>query len=261
VGVVRPEAPASSSTEPGAPARGSRKRRTTRADVRLRDDADAPASNQGDDSAPAPIRPSELPLVSQIERIRKFYDPIFRNNYNNAAMRSRDLEQLEQIAAGYASRGRFISDLTLDPPTSTSDLAQPPFLEEDYLTLSTIHSAKGCEWDVVYIIHAADGAIPSDMAVTNQDGIDEERRLFYVAMTRAKDRLYVYFPLRYYRTSSRLGDKHHYAQLTRFITPEVRKLLVEELPDVPREEWMDADATAPGAAANVEKQLNDLWSD
>src|SRR5205085_10192979 len=107
---------------------------------------------------------------------RRFYDPIFRDRYDNAAMRSRDLEQLEQIAAGYKSRSRFISDLTLDPPASTSDLAGAPFLEEDYLTLSTIHWAKGCEWDAVYIIHAADGAIPSDMALHDENGIDEERR-------------------------------------------------------------------------------------
>jgi DNA helicase-2/ATP-dependent DNA helicase PcrA len=175
-------------------------------------------------------------------------------------MRSRDLEQLEQIAAGYKSRGRFITDLTLDPPTSTSDLAGAPYLEEDYLTLSTIHSAKGCEWDVVYIIHAADGAIPSDMALSDQDGIDEERRLFYVAMTRAKDRLYVYFPLRYYRSGSRMTDRHHYAQLTRFITREVRDLFAEELPDVPREEWLAADAPEnQSAGINVDRQLNDLW--
>ncbi len=247
--------------EPEAPARPSRKKRTTRKDARPRLDAAAAVGDPGDGASPALPGPAEIPLVSQIERIRHFYDPIFRNRYDNAAMRSRDLEQLEQIAAGYPTRGRFISDLTLDPPTSTSDLAQPPFLEEDYLTLSTIHSAKGCEWDVVYIIHAADGAIPSDMAVSDQDGVDEERRLFYVAMTRAKDRLYIYFPLRYYRTRSMMGDLHHYAQLTRFITPPVRKLLAEELPDVPREEWMGADDNGPAAAANVERRLNDLWSD
>jgi DNA helicase-2/ATP-dependent DNA helicase PcrA len=135
-------------------------------------------------------------------------------------------------------------------------------LEEDYVTLSTIHSAKGCEWDVVYIIHAADGAMPSDMAVGDQDGVDEERRLFYVAMTRAKDRLYIYFPLRYYRSGSRMGDRHHYAQLTRFITPQVRALLAEELPDVPQEEDA-ATGTRRGASASetIDRQLNDLWGD
>jgi DNA helicase-2/ATP-dependent DNA helicase PcrA len=101
------------------------------------------------------------------------------------------------------------------------------------------------------------------MALTDQDGMEEERPLFYVAMTRAKDRLYVYFPLRYYRTGSRLGDRHHYAQLTRFITPAVRALFAEELPDVPREEWMGTDVSEAdrNAALRVEKQLNDFWAD
>jgi DNA helicase-2/ATP-dependent DNA helicase PcrA len=92
------------------------------------------------------------------------------------------------------------------------------------LTLSTIHSAKGCEWDVVQILHAADGMIPSDMAVGNEEGIEEERRLLYVAMTRAKDRLYVNFPLRYYHRRFGLSDAHGYAQLTRFISDTNREL-------------------------------------
>lgn len=178
-----------------------------------------PPREQPPDVEPADAepRPGEPPPAVQVERIRRFYEPLFQKLYENATIRLRDIEQLEQIAAGYRSRARFITDLTLDPPTSTSDLAGPPSLEEDYLILSTIHSAKGCEWDVVHIIHAADGNIPSDMAIQDQDGIDEERRLFYVAMTRAKDMLYVYFPLRYYRARMGPGDTHHYAQLTRFL--------------------------------------------
>src|SRR5690606_13014229 len=116
---------------------------------------------------------SAPPLSAQVERIRQFYEPIFERTYENPKIRLRDLEQLEQIAAGYRSRGRFITDLTLDPPTSTSDLAGAPYLEEDYLILSTIHSAKGCEWDVVHIIHAADGMIPSDMSTGDTEGVDE----------------------------------------------------------------------------------------
>lgn len=176
------------------------------------------------EGSPASAAGKDLPLSAQIERLYQFYEPIFRRIYENAPVRLRDLEQLQQIAAGYESRQRFITDLTLDPPTSTSDLAGPPYLEEDYLILSTIHSAKGCEWDVVHIIHAADGMIPSDMATEDDQGIDEERRLFYVAMTRAKDHLYVYFPLRYYHAKWRMGDSHSYAQLTRFLTPQVRAL-------------------------------------
>ncbi len=169
----------------------------------------------------------EPPVATQVERIRKFYDPLFERVYENATVRARDLDQLATIAARYRSRSRFITDLTLDPPQATSDLAQPPFLEEDFLILSTIHSAKGCEWDVVHILHAADGMIPSDMAVEDEAGIEEERRLFYVAMTRAKDMLYVYFPLRYYHRRFGLSDAHGYAQLTRFLVPSARALFAD----------------------------------
>ena len=196
------------------------------------------------------------PLPSQIERLRRFYEPIFEARYDNARIRVRDLEQLEQIAAHYRSRGRFITDLTLDPPTSTSDFAGAPHLDEDYLILSTIHSAKGCEWDVVHIIHAADGMIPSDMALGESGGLDEERRLFYVAMTRAKDRLYIYFPLRYYHRGRSLSDRHSYAQLTRFISDDVRRLMEQR-----QEEPTDAEALSgqPSVRHRVDERLNDLW--
>jgi DNA helicase II / ATP-dependent DNA helicase PcrA len=202
------------------------------------------------------------PLSAQVERIRQFYEPIFERTYENPKIRLRDLEQLEQIAATYRSRSRFITDLTLDPPTSTSDLAGAPYLEEDYLILSTIHSAKGCEWDVVHIIHAADGMIPSDMATGDTEGVDEERRLFYVAMTRAKDHLYVYWPIRYYHTKSRMADAHSYAQLTRFISPAVKALFEQRLPPGvdPRGQ---ADSGAFPRRINtpdeVRSQLNDLF--
>src|SRR5256885_10659098 len=132
-------------------------------------------------------------------------------------MRARDIEQLEQISANFRSRSAMLTDLTLDPPASTQDLAGPPLREEDYLILSTIHSAKGCEWDVVYVIHAADGNIPSDMSTGSDEQIEEERRLFYVALTRARDFLEVCFPLRYYHKKWGIGDRHTYAQLTRFL--------------------------------------------
>ena len=176
----------------------------------------ASGADESVDDAPQP--PS---LAEQIDLVHGFYEPLLERRYDNAAVRSRDLEQLVQIATRYRSRSRFITDLTLDPPNATSDLAQPPHLEEDYLILSTIHSAKGCEWDAVHIIHAADGMIPSDMAVSDEAGVDEERRLLYVAMTRAKDWLYVYFPLRYYHTKHRRGDAHSYAQLSRYLTKDV----------------------------------------
>ncbi|MCP4589131.1 MAG: ATP-dependent helicase [bacterium] len=177
-----------------------------------------PPAPEGEPSSSSGAPPS---LPAQVERLRRFYEPVFTEVYENPTIRLRDLEQLEQVAAGYRSRARFVTDLTLDPPEATSDLAQPPHLEEDFLVLSTIHSAKGCEWDVVHVIHAADGMIPSDMAVRDEAGVEEERRLLYVAMTRARDWLYVYFPLRYYHKRFALGDAHGYAQLSRYLTGSV----------------------------------------
>ncbi|MFO7649771.1 MAG: ATP-dependent helicase, partial [bacterium] len=166
-----------------------------------------------------------LSVAAQVERVRMFYDPLVDALYDNPVPRRRDLEQLELIAGRYESRSSFLADLTLDPPSSTSDLAGPPYKDEDWLVLSTMHSAKGCEWKVVYVIHAADGMIPSDMATEDDESVEEERRLFYVAVTRAKDRLYVAYPLRYYYRKHPMGDAHGYAQVTRFLAPEVRTLM------------------------------------
>ena len=107
---------------------------------------------------------TQADLAGQVHEVRKFYAPLLEATYDNPHPRLRDLEQLEQIAARYGDRRRMLSEMALDPPTSTQDLAGPPILDDDYLVLSTIHSAKGLEWDAVYVIHAADGNIPSDMA-------------------------------------------------------------------------------------------------
>jgi len=171
----------------------------------------------------------EPPVAAQIERLRHYYEPLLERLYDNPMPRQRDMEQLEGIAQRYQQRADFISDLALDPPRSTADLAGPPGKDEDFLILSTMHSAKGCEWKAVYVIHAADGMIPSDMATTDDEGIDEERRLFYVAVTRAMDRLYIMFPLRYYHRKHRLGDAHLYAQLTRFLPTAVTPYLEERV--------------------------------
>jgi DNA helicase II / ATP-dependent DNA helicase PcrA len=162
-------------------------------------------------------------LASQIKRIRLFYTPLLERLYDNARARLMDLEQLEWLAARFADRARFLSEIVLDPPTYTEDLAGPPLLDEDFLILSTMHSAKGLEWDAVYVIHAADGNIPSDMATGKLEEIEEERRLFYVALTRAKDWLYVCYPLRYYTYPRSFSDVHGYAQLTRFLPESVRR--------------------------------------
>jgi DNA helicase-2/ATP-dependent DNA helicase PcrA len=200
----------------------------------------------------------DLPPGTQVERIRRFYEPILEQRYDNAKARLRDLEQLELIAAGYKSQGQFITDLTLDPPNSTQDFAGAPLLEEDYLILSTIHSAKGCEWDSVHVIHAADGNIPSDMALTDDQGLEEERRLFYVALTRAKNQLSVYFPLRYYAGRRGKSDRHTFAQLTRFIPIKARHLF--EHRGVPSLRPTDARVQAKGTSEAVDAALRELWS-
>lgn len=157
----------------------------------------------------------------QIERIRQFYKPLLWRNHENPEPRENDIEYLGVLAAGYRSRRQFLADLILDPPTSTGDLAGPPIKDEDWLVLSTIHSAKGLEWDVVYLIHAADGCLPSDMSTGGDEEIEEELRLAYVAMTRARDFLYVLWPQRYYLRPFGLSDRHNYAQCSRFFTDEV----------------------------------------
>lgn len=166
-------------------------------------------------------------LASQIKRIRLFYTPLLERLYDNARARILDLEQLEGLAARSPDRARFLAEIALDPPSYTEDLAGPPLLDEDFLILSTMHSAKGLEWDVVFVIHAADGNIPSDMATGRLEEIEEERRLFYVALTRAKDWLYVCYPLRYYTYPRTFSDIHGYAQLTRFLPRETRRFFDE----------------------------------
>jgi DNA helicase-2/ATP-dependent DNA helicase PcrA len=126
--------------------------------------------------------------------------------------------QLEQIAASYPSRQRFLTELTIDPPAATSDQADTPILDEDYLILSTIHSAKGQEWSSVFVLNVIDGCIPSDLAAGTTEEIEEERRLLYVAMTRAKNHLDLLVPQRLYASSQRShGDRHMYASRSRFL--------------------------------------------
>jgi DNA helicase-2/ATP-dependent DNA helicase PcrA len=158
------------------------------------------------------------PWRAQMGLVRRWYEPHLERLYDDARVRLGDLEQLEQLAAAAPSRERFLSDLTLDPPQATGAEAADPHLDEDYLILSTIHSAKGQEWDSVFVLNAADGAIPSDMAARNPAAIEEERRLLYVAMTRAKNVLALVHPLRFFiRQQNRLGDRHVFTPRTRFI--------------------------------------------
>ena len=165
----------------------------------------------------------------ELAYVRQWYEPLLEAAYEDAAIRVADIVQLEQIAAGYASRDRFLTELTLDPPDATSDQPGVPLRDEDYLILSTIHSAKGQEWKSVHVLNVVDGCIPSDLGTGSTHELEEERRLLYVAMTRAKDELHLLVPQRFYVTQqSRNGDRHLYAQRTRFI-PRVMTSLFEDI--------------------------------
>ena len=150
---------------------------------------------------------------------RRWYQPHLERIYDSVETREADLEQLEQISGGYPTRERFLTELTLDPPSAAGDQCGDPHLDEDYLVLSTVHSAKGQEWESVYVLNLSDGSFPSEFSTGRPEGIEEERRLLYVAMTRAKQSLTFVAPLRYHVTQQRRdGDKHVYGARSRFMT-------------------------------------------
>ena len=186
----------------------------------------------------------------QLGLVRKWYEPHLERLYEAPGTRIADLETLEQLANLHNSRESFLSDLTLDPPDAIGDLAGDPLLDEDYLILSTIHSAKGQEWDVVFVLNTVDGCIPSDMATGSKEEIEEERRLLYVAMTRARDHLYLIQPHRFYTGSSRRnGDRHIYAPRTRFIPDELLGLFERAV-----------EGGELHASVNVAERLRAMWS-
>jgi DNA helicase-2/ATP-dependent DNA helicase PcrA len=192
-----------------------------------------------------------------IERVLEFYRPLLGHSYDNVAQRVSDVEQLGNLAGRYQTIAEFLADLSLDPPVSTGDLAGPPHKDEDWLVLSTIHSAKGLEWDAVYLIHAADGFLPSDMATGSDEEIEEELRLTYVATTRARDFLYVLWPLRYYHRGSSISDRHGYAQRCRFFSQEVLRTM---------EHTSEGEKSEPGseiinewAGVDVNRRILDMW--
>lgn len=175
----------------------------------------------------AAVQAETTGAAAQVERVGDFLEKVFVRRYDDAAARIADVRHLARIAQEYPDLSRFLTEITLDPPVATQDLARPPVRDDDWLELFTIHSAKGQEWEAVHVICAADGAIPSDMAA-DKEGIEEERRLFYVAITRAKRWLSIYFPLRWFIRRGGNDDLHRYAQLTRFLPAEVRTLFDEE---------------------------------
>jgi len=194
----------------------------------------APASTLADHAMPAAAGEDWAGFVALYDRLRAhpgwpadleavnaWYVPLLQRLHADAPARQADLAQLTQIAGGYANRERFLTELTLDPPAVSSDEAGPPHLDEDYMILSTIHSAKGQEWGAVQILNVVDGCIPSEMSTGDAKQIAEERRLLYVGMTRAKQHLELLVPQRFFVTEqAKLGDRHVYASLSRFITDQ-----------------------------------------
>ncbi|CAA2158517.1 DNA helicase II [Methylobacterium brachiatum] len=192
--------------------------------------ADAPAPPRAEGWAAflaliADLRSCQTSWPAELQRARLWYEPHLERRHEDAAVRQLDLVQLEQIAGGYSSRERFLTELTLDPPDATSDQAGVPLLDEDYLILSTIHSAKGQEWNAVYVLNVVDGCMPSDLSTGTSAEIEEERRLLYVSMTRAKDELHLVTPQRFFTHGQNAqGDRHVYAQRTRFIPDSLLSL-------------------------------------
>jgi DNA helicase II / ATP-dependent DNA helicase PcrA len=207
----------------------------------------------------ADIARGDLGWPAELERVRQWYEPHLDRIYEDGEVRLGDLLQLEQIAAAYPSRERFLTELTLDPPEATSDQSGIPLLDEDYLILSTIHSAKGQEWTSVFVLNAVDGCIPSDLGTGQTAEIEEERRLLYVAMTRAKDDLHIMLPQRFYvRHQPPQGDRHVYATRTRFIPRGLLDLFE-------RTSWPLAEVTVPAAGPSqqprldVAERLREMW--
>jgi DNA helicase-2/ATP-dependent DNA helicase PcrA len=205
----------------------------------------------------ANLRYTEWP--SDIERARLWYTPHLERIHEDGEVRLADLLQLEQIAAGYPSRERFLTELTLDPPDATSDRSGPPLRDEDYLILSTIHSAKGQEWKAVFALNVVDGCMPSDLGAGTTAELEEERRLLYVAMTRAKDDLHLIVPQRFFVHGQQArGDRHVYASRTRFIPDPLLKLFE-------RQTWPVATGTArperAGQTPNIDirERMRGMW--
>jgi DNA helicase-2/ATP-dependent DNA helicase PcrA len=201
---------------------------------------------------------SEGPWQGQVGRVREWFGPHLERIYDSADVRMGDLVQLERLAQQFATRDQFLAELALDPPAATGDHSGSPYLDEDYLVLSTVHSAKGQEWDSVYVLNVADGNFPSEFSTGRSDQIEEERRLLYVAMTRARNDLHIIAPLKYYVTNQpKSGDRHVYGAKSRFMTAAVMATFsTMTWPEAPAA----APAPAPGKArVNVAGRLRGMW--
>jgi len=195
----------------------------------------------------------------QLSQVRRWYQPHLERLYDGLDTREADLEQLEQISGRYPTRERFLTELTLDPPSAAGDLAGDPLLDEDYLVLSTVHSAKGQEWEAVFVLNVADGNFPSEFATGKPEMIEEERRLLYVAMTRAKQSLSLIAPLKYHVTQQRRdGDKHVFGARSRFLSDALLETMQGSFHG-----RFEASATRQDARSNkrldVASRMREMW--
>ena len=175
-------------------------------------------------SAPQPV------AGTRVEGLCEALAPLVRLRYPDGAIRVGDLEPLAAAARTAPELRSFVAELAIDPPTSSAALAGRPHLDEDYLVLSTVHSAKGLEWEAVHVISAYDGNFPADMSTSSQEGVAEERRLFYVALTRARRRLHVYVPAIFHHRPHGADDAHGLGQASRYLSPEVQRLFTTSRP-------------------------------
>lgn len=209
------------------------------------------------------IQNEEHTLSAELHAVRTFYTPLLEAADDSVKARLEDLQQLEAMAARYQNRRDFLSEMTLDPPSSSQNWAANNGQEEDCMTLSTIHSAKGLEWDSVFVIHAADGNIPAELATGTPEDIEEERRLFYVALTRAKNSLFISRPERYYFQNQHRRGGGSFSKITRFLPAKIQKLCEAKTYGDVLGDFFSTDREDPdsgGDTSEIRSRVNKLWS-
>jgi DNA helicase-2/ATP-dependent DNA helicase PcrA len=202
---------------------------------------------------------SDESIATHAERLRVAVAPLVEAAYPEAPARLADLDTLVAASSAVARLSDVAADHVLEPPRSTGNLAGPPVIDEDWLVISTVHSAKGLEWDVVHLLNLTDGNIPSDMALGSPEGLEEERRVFYVALTRARNALHLYVPERYHHHPYGRDDRHGWAQPSRFLSDRVRSGCEELSVGRRRLDAMDA-LPSVDASERVGVALEGLWS-